>query len=226
MDIGSSFTYPMEDQDWLKKILIGAVLGLIPIVGGFLQMGYAVEAIKRTIDGVPTPLPEWDDWGGKLVKGLVYWVISFVYVLPLILIAACVSVGGAALSSAVNGDSDTAGLIFALVQACFGCLALIYGLAVGLVLPAAIGRYAATGEFGAAFQFGEVFSMVRHNIGTYVIVLVMTFVAGLVASLGIIACFIGVLVTGFYAQLIIAYLYGSAYNVATQGAMAVSEPAM
>jgi len=224
MDIGSSFTYPFDDQDWIKKVLIGAVVGLIPIVGPLLQMGYSVEALRRTIDRTPVPLPEWDDWGGKLVKGLVYWVISFIYALPLILVVACVSGVGVALTGALNGDSDTAGTVIALIQICFGCLAFIYSLALGLVLPAAIARYAAFGEFGAAFQFGQVLAMVRDNIGTYLIVLVMSLVAGLVASLGVIACVVGVLVTAFYAQLVIAHLYGSAYNVATSGSTAVGEP--
>lgn len=226
MDIGASFTYPTEDENWLVKILIGAVIGFIPIVGYLLQMGFAVEAIKRTQDGVPTPLPEWDDWGAKLVKGLVYWVITFVYALPLILIGGCIGAVSAVATSAISGDSDTATFISTLLVTCFGCLSLIYVIGMGLVLPAAVARYADTGQFGTAFQFGEVFSMVRNNVSTYAIVLVMTIVAGLVGLLGLIGCGIGIFLTLFYAQLIIAHLYGSAYNVATQGTQAVGEPVM
>jgi hypothetical protein len=209
MDVGSSFTYVFEDEDWVPKILIGAALGLIPIVGGFFQMGFAMDAMKRTIDHTPTPLPEWDEWGDKLVKGLIATVILLVYHLPFILITGCLGGGGIALAS--GSDRDTA---IIAVAACVGCLSLVFVIAAGLLAPAAIARYANTGEFGAAFQFGEVFSMVRNNIATYVIVLVMTLVAFLVGLLGGIVCVIGMWVTVFYAQLIIAYLYGSAYNVA------------
>lgn len=223
MDVGSSFTYQMEDEDWITKILIGAVVGLIPIVGGFLQMGFTLEAMKRVIDGAPSPLPEWDEWGDKLVKGLVAWVISFVYSLPIIVVAGCFGGGGSALLG--GADSDAAGAGATILFSCVGCLTLILFVAIFLLLPAAIARYADTGEFGAAFQFGEVFSMVQNNISTYAIVLVMTLVAGLVSSLGVIVCVIGVLVTSFYAQLIIAHLYGSAYNVA-MGSEPVAETAV
>jgi hypothetical protein len=187
-------------------------------------MGFALDAMKRVIDGAPSPLPEWDEWGDKLVKGLVAWVISLVYSLPIIVVAGCLGGGGSALLGGA-ADSDAAGAGATILLSCVGCLSLILFVAIFLLLPAAIARYADTGEFGAAFQFGEVFSMVRNNISTYAIVLVMTLVAGLVSSLGIIVCVIGVLVTSFYAQLIIAYLYGSAYNEAT-GAEPAAEAAV
>ena len=50
MDIGRSFTYMFEDQDWLKKILIGGVVNLIPIVN-LAATGYFIEAIKNTAEG-------------------------------------------------------------------------------------------------------------------------------------------------------------------------------
>jgi hypothetical protein len=48
-----------------------------------------------------------------------------------------------------------------------------------------------------------------------VVLLVSGIVAPIIASLGAIACGIGALFTGFYAQLIIGHMTGQAYNQAS-----------
>ena len=58
MDIGRSFSYILEDEDWWKKVLIGGLLTLIPIIGPFYGLGYLLEAIKNVISGREVPLPE------------------------------------------------------------------------------------------------------------------------------------------------------------------------
>ncbi len=50
MDIGRSFTYVTEDQDWLQKVLIAALISLIPIVGQLYMLGYALQVTKNTIE--------------------------------------------------------------------------------------------------------------------------------------------------------------------------------
>jgi hypothetical protein len=92
---------------------------------------------------------------------------------------------------------------------------LLYSIFVGLMIPAAIGKLADTDELKAAFRFGEVFGLVRDNVGAYVIVLLGSLVASLVASLGVIACVIGVLFTGAYSFAINGHLIGQAYKQAT-----------
>jgi len=46
MDIGRSFKFMFEDEGWITKILIGGILGLIPIVN-FVIYGYQLEVIKN-----------------------------------------------------------------------------------------------------------------------------------------------------------------------------------
>ena len=52
MDIGLSFSYMFEDKDWIKKILIGGLISLIPIVN-FAALGYVVQLVRNTRDGRP-----------------------------------------------------------------------------------------------------------------------------------------------------------------------------
>ncbi|MGB3905041.1 MAG: DUF4013 domain-containing protein [Anaerolineae bacterium] len=204
IDIGKSFTHMFEDESWIMKIVIGGILSLIPIVN-FMVMGYMLEALKRSADGMDVPLPEWDDFGGKFIKGLVVIVILLVYTIPIWLIA-CVLGGLTGVAGAA--DSDTLANSMALLSTCATCLYLVWGIVVWLVLPAGLIRYAVTGEFMSAFQFGEIFSFITANLANYIVALILVLVANFIAGFGIIACFVGVLFTNFWSYLVTAHLLG------------------
>lgn len=219
MDIGKAFSFVFDDENWIVKVLIGGVLTLVPLVGGFLLYGYGLELMKNVIQGRSKPLPEWDDWGDKLVKGIMYFVVSFVYALPIVIVAGCFGLLMAAVGA--TGSEDAANVIGSAGGICIGGLAILYGILITLALPAALGRYLETGDLGAAFRFGEVFALVRDNIGVWIIVIVFTWLAGLIASLGVVLCVIGILFTAFWANMVMMYLWGDAYRQASAKSLAV-----
>jgi len=212
MDFGKAFSFVFEDEDWLKKIAVGGLFSLIPVIGIFVVLGWGVEITKRVINGDPEVLPDWSDFGGYLTRGFMVFLVAFIYLLPVILLQVCSS-----LPYLYEAADETLLTIFTIVTVCFGCLTTIYSIGAYLLLPAAIARYAATGEVSAAFKLGEVFKMVKNNIGTYAMVLLGGIVASLVASLGVIACGIGVLFTSVYSFAINGHLWGQAYNVSGSG---------
>jgi len=218
MDIGRSFTYVTQDQDWIKKVLLGGVITLIPIAGPLFAFGYMLETMRNIIAEQEVPLPEIGDFGAKLVEGLKVWVISFIYALPLVLFSICAQSGSLAPVIAENVDPDTLEVLTSVsigVSACCGCLLLLYAILMGLILPFAWGKYAETVQIGAAFRLGEIFEMLKSNVGSAVVVLLVNGLAGFVAALvGTIACGIGLIFTLFYAQLVMAFLYGSLYRQA------------
>ncbi len=216
MDFGKAFSFVFEDEDWIKKIGVGGLISLIPVIGIFLVLGWGVEVTKRVIRDDAEVLPDWSDFGGYLTRGFLVFLVALVFMLPVILIQVCSS-----LPFLFESADDTLLTIFTIVTVCFGCLTTLYSIAAYLVLPAAIANYAATDEIGAAFKLGEIFKMVRDNIGTYAMVLLGGIVAGLVASLGTIACLIGVLFTSVYSFAVNGHLWGQAYKV-SKGA--VSDP--
>ncbi len=204
MDIGSSFSYMFQDENWLKKILIGGVVSLIPIVD-FAAIGYLIQVIRNVRDGQPTPLPEWDQFGKYFMDGLWIFLIVLVYMIPVILLACLQGIGGAVAAGAKNESAANA---LSIISACFSCLMGLWALLVGIISPAILIRYAEVGEFMAGFRFGEVFSVITSNVGSYVIVLLLMWVASFIGGLGTILCVIGVIFTAFWANLVSGNLLG------------------
>lgn len=215
MDIGSAFTYMFDDSEWIKKLAIGggimlAGLILAPILVGLLLFlplsGYMIATLRNVRDGAPTPLPEWTDFGGLFKTGLMVFLIGLVYYIPVILIS-CVSGMVQAIPAAAEMDSDAASA-FAIIALCLNCFQFLISLLVGIITPAAIIRYAQYDNFAAAFQFGEIINFIKANIGDYIIVILLSWVAGMVAGFGLILCLIGVFFTIFWSYLVAGNLYG------------------
>jgi hypothetical protein len=210
MDFGLSFSFPFQDEDWIKKIVLTAVISLIPLIGQFALMGWMVELTRRVIRGDAEPLPDWADFGGILVLGLKMFVIGFVYALPLIIFALPMGVMSALL------DNESAVALYTFVMMCFSCFAVIYGLALAYFFPAAVGELAATDDLGAAINPTKIIAHVRAAPSAYLLALLGTIVAGFLAGFGIILCFVGVIFTIVYAYAVQGHLYGQAYLEATK----------
>ena len=203
MDIGSSFSYMFQDEDWIKKILIGGVVGLIPIVN-FAAIGYMIQTIRNVRDGQALPLPEWDEFGKYFVDGLWIALIFLVWAIPIIVVACLQGVGTAVLADA---SSDAANAL-SIISACFACVTVLWGLVIAAVSPAIMVRYAEVGEFMAGFQFSEIVDIIRANVRSYIIVVLLMWVAALIASFGVILCVIGVIFTQFWSYLVAGNLMG------------------
>jgi hypothetical protein len=234
MDVGRSFSFVVDDKDWAVKILIaaGILLGgillswllLIPLIlAAALLTGYALEITRRVIRGDAQLLPEWNDWGALIADGLKVIVIGIVYALPMIAVAVCVGVPAGLLG---ESNSSAAVALSNLFSGLLTVASLAWGIFLAFVLPAAIGFFADTGEMASAFRFGEVLALVRRNLSTYLVTVLMSWVALIVGGLGKLACGVGWLATFPYAHMVIGHLTGQAYLVA-QGrtAAAAIEPA-
>jgi Protein of unknown function (DUF4013) len=219
MQFGRAFSFVFEDPDWLKKVGIAALVSLIPLVGQIFLIGWGIEVMRRVIAREAVPLPDWNDFSGHLLRGLKAAVVYLVYSLPMILFGFCMwagMMGSTLLLAGDNSNGEAATIAVAVVASAVGCLMLIYGLLMAFLLPAGLARMATTGNLGDAFRIGEVFKLVRAAPGPYVLAILGSILAGIIGSLGSIACGIGAVFTGAYAGAITGHLYGQAYLAARE----------
>lgn len=223
MDFGKAFTFMFDDPDWGRKLGVGVVVGLaamllspilIGLVPAIIILGYCLDVLRNVYTGSAFPLPEWEDWGGFLARGFKLLVAFFVWLLPLFVISIPVFIGAALASEQGSGGTGAAfGVLFIILAS---CLMLLWGLFVLLLSPAIYIRLAVTGRLGAAFEVGRLWDLTRDNLGNVIMAILLTIVAGIIASiagsLGFILLLIGVLVTipaaTLWQYLVQAHLYG------------------
>jgi hypothetical protein len=194
MDIGKSFSYPFEDDDWLSKLFIGALVSLIPILN-FAWTGYTVDIVRNVSDGVSFPMPEWSDFGDKFVKGFFIWAAGFIYSLPALIIG-CLPLGFLAISAGTESSntSDTFLSIFAGVGIFFACLIVLYALVLSFYFPSVFINFAKKGTFGSCFEVGEIIKIVSKNTSKYLTAWLVSIVGAIVV--GIVVALISI-VLGF-----------------------------
>ncbi len=221
MEFGRAFSFAQQDPEWLKKVGIGALIFLIPLVGPITVLGWGLEITRRVISHEPELLPDWSNFTEHLVRGLKGFVVSFVFGLPGGLVSGCLQslnalVANPELMRELDGDmvqALTAGMGVAGI--CCGCLGFILSLAGTFVLPAAYGNMMANqGDLGAAFRFGELIALIRGAVGPFLMALLGSIVVGIIVPFGLIACIVGVFFTAAWGTTVMSHLYGQAYNAA------------
>jgi hypothetical protein len=215
MDYAKALTFVLDDTRWKEKIAVGAGLALgslllsvilIGWLGFFILFGYSVRLLQNVRNGQQFPLPEWDDWGGDLVRGLKYFVVYLVWALPFIIFTVPVAIGSAIAEGGGAGEFFGASLLF-----CGTCLMVIYGLFVALVTPGFTIAYATDENIKSGLQFTDIWHWTQANIGQVVIAVLVILLASLVIQLvasiaGTLLCFIGLVVTVPLGALV-TYLY-------------------
>ena len=184
MDIGKSLTYMFEDEKWTNKVVVGAVVNMIPILN-FASAGYMLATIRNVANDVVPSLPTWDDFGNYFVKGLVLTIIGLVYALPLLILSCCPLVGLFLAAFSETGETAAAlGVLSVTISALFGLLAFLYALAYTFIMPAVMLHYASAGDLSAAFQFGQIFAFIRDNLSSYLKAWLYVLVLGVVIGIG------------------------------------------
>lgn len=209
MDFGLAFTYPTKDPNWLQKLLVVALINLIPIIGQIYVIGWMIEIIRRAvIQRQPISLPD-VDFGNFLTKGFKAFIVSFVFAIPMIIVSIPMGIFSSLMDSS---DAQTA---WAIVSMCMGLIMFLYGLLLAFIVPAAYAILAVKDSVADALRPSDIFHLLKSAPGAYVVAILGTIVSGLLAPLGVIACGIGVLFTGVYASAVNAHFYAQAYLEAT-----------
>ena len=150
-----------------KKLLIGIILSIIPIVN-FVTIGYWLEN-ARTAKTKALKLPEWKNFGALFVEGLVIILLGIIYSIPAFLVFYSI-LGKSVMQYFINVDAasimmqETIANLSSTGMAGLAVTGLLILLA-SLLTPAAALNYAAAkkNRFAAAFDFKKIFKGVFTN---------------------------------------------------------------
>ncbi len=209
MEMGRAISYIFEDKNWLSKLLpllIVGVLSLIPIFGliaSALGLGFLIHLANNVRNGLPRPLPRWDDWQEKMNTGAQVLLAILIYNLPLLMLSICsysliAGVGGGFLGSTVS-------VIFVC---CTAPMLFIYTLISWAMLAIGITEFIETGETGRMFRIGHLWDTLRANSSVVFQWVLYAFLANMV--LGMIAAIpcIGQIVFFLFAYPVQGHLLG------------------
>ncbi len=206
MDIGKSLGYMFDDENWVNKVLIGGLIGLVPVLNLALT-GYALRTLKNVAAGSTRPLPDWDDLGNDWLKGLLATVAGMIYALPLLITVLPLFV--LSFTASLGEGAEGINALMGLGTVGLWCLAIPYCFLVAAWMPAAMANYALAGDFGAFFRFGQIWALIQRNAGNYALLVIIYVVVGQVASwVGALVFVVGAAFTGFWTLLVLGHLLG------------------
>lgn len=185
--VGDAFGFPFRSPNWLGTVVLQGLILIIPIIGQIALLGWLLV----TIDNIRAGRYELAPAGFHLGRGIALFGVELVYGIGLFIIPGILQGLGSALLAGNNGFGG-----FLLT------LALVLELAASLLLafltPVLILRTSQYG-FAGGIDVGAVWQQATANVAQTVVAALLIYVAGLIASLGLILCFVGVLFTSIYA---------------------------
>ncbi|MEK6923162.1 MAG: DUF4013 domain-containing protein [Nanoarchaeota archaeon] len=199
VDYSKAFGRPFTD--W-KNLLIGIVISAIPIVC-LISYGYI---LKSTVKNPTGNLPAWDDFGDLFTKGLLAAVISFLYILPALIIL--MILGLPLIIGIMRGNLTD--IVGGAVGLGFGILIALLVLSIAYYfIPAALLNYAAKGKFNAAFDFNAINKKVFTGKYALAWTIGVVYSVLLISILNVIP-YIGIIIGGFIGSVTMYSLIGQA----------------
>jgi len=189
------------------KLVIIALILLIPIVGAINGLGWMLASIDRLRVGetklAPANL-------GYIVRGFPLFVANLVYELAIVLVAAAIYIPAVLMASnESHGSANPAVISGAIILSLLAFSIVTLGsLALNFAMPSIV-LATDTGGISGGLNLAAVLRRVRANLSNTLIAGLMLIAAGFVGSLGIIACAIGILFTTAYALAIQAWVVRS-----------------
>jgi hypothetical protein len=186
-------------------------------------MGWLIDIMRNVSQRKSEPLPDWDNFGDKFVKGAILFVASLIYSLPALLITCPLFFFPFMRGDFGRGEEQALAGAFVGGTLLLSCAIMIYALVLSFLFPAIYLHFARKGTFGACFEFGEIWRIMSRNLGDYIAAWLVAivagigvmFVIGLVAGLlsiipciGWIAAWVLVGSAGVYITAVFGHLFG------------------
>ena len=200
-EFGDAFSWPTKDPEWVSKILVIGLIGIIPIVGAINMLGWMLNAVDNLRAGrLELPPGNFSHLG----RGVSLFVVLLIYGFGIAIACIVLFLPGMALSGAASQDNSgalvgIASLWFLLV----GALAVVASLGLMLVQPLI---YLQTDRRGIAggLDFRTILDTLRTHFLKVLLAALLMVVGSFIGGLGVYVCFLGVIFTAPYGYAIMA----------------------
>jgi hypothetical protein len=205
--VTEAFLWPFRDPEWPAKLIIIALILLIPIVGAINGIGWMLASLDRLRAGeerlAPANLTH-------LGRGIRLFAVQLIYGIGITVVALVVFVPAVALEVQQGNGSGNAALIGgAIFLNLLGVSVItVLSLALTFLMPAIV-LATDSGGVGGGIKLMAVIRRSRVSLNHTLIAGLMLIAASFVGSLGTIACGIGVLVTTAFALAMQAWIIHS-----------------
>jgi hypothetical protein len=205
--VTEAFMWPFRDREWLAKLLIMALILLIPIVGSINGLGWMLASLDRLRAGEERLAPANLTYLGR---GIRLFVVELIYAVGITIVALVIFIPAFALSLHQGQSSANVGLIASavLLNLLGFSTVTVLSLALTFAMPAIV-LATDRGGIGGGIQVGAVLRRSRMNLSHTLIAGLMLIAASFIGSLGMLVCGIGVLVTSVYALAMQAWIVRS-----------------
>ncbi len=232
--------FPLRDSEARRQFLYVSIAMLagfiIPLLPMIAVMGYAAQIAAGIIrDGKTLHMPPWKDLGKLLSEGFRLYGVQLAFGAPLIIgmlffWGSYMLIPIAFISEDPNSFTPGTLALFFVPMLCMFPM-MIYGVAVGILLPVAECHMLAKDEFRAGFRVKEWWPIFRANLGqfllVYVIIMVVTMAVTILMQVLMItivlACLLPLLMPAAMAYMTLVSWGASA--VAYRNALAQKAPA-
>lgn len=192
--VGDAFVYPFRDPTWPGKMVVQALILIIPIVGWIAMTGWLMLAFENARLGRAQLPPA----GFHLSRGIGIFGVFLIYGLVLNVPAWVLYTAGGIASGASNARGFNPG---APLWSLGSLWSFVAGLFLNFLVPSLIvNTY--HGGFVGGMDVARVWRLAAINLGNSVVAGLIVFVASLIGPLGFILCCIGVLFTIVYQNAI------------------------
>jgi hypothetical protein len=206
--IQDAFSWASRDPQWISKVLLMGLIGLIPIVGALQQLGWMLASLDNLRAGRYEVPPAGFRYATRgvwvFLAGLIYgFVILFVIYGTLLLLVVALGGFSQAQPQSEGGSTNQLSLLFfPLVFAYFGLVAL-FSLALSIFVPLVIeftDRKGLAGAFDIPAFFRAIGTSPKETLAAAGLALVAYFISGLGSYL----CYVGLIFTVPYSFTVLA----------------------
>jgi hypothetical protein len=207
IDLSAALNYATSDPDWVRKALIAGVVFFIPFVGPFILLGWQKRLVQQALTNPEIPAI---DFGPDLTEGVRVFVALLLTTLPAVAILLGVQCAGFAPAFALGGVENEG--VRAVVTMATSLLMLV-GTGIFMVLMLGyqvlmpdLLRRIFRGETTPLLSLGRTVDAIKRQPTPYVVAFAGIWLAQIIGSLGVLFCFVGLVLTYPLSLLILSHI--------------------